>query len=414
MHIKFLKHGTGSTKKAVNYLTRAIDHKGKIRPVVKVLRGNPSLIAELGEGITFKHKYRSAVIAFAPGDRIDQERKNEVLNEFEKLAFAGLEGDQYTYLAIDHGDHIHIIAPRIELTTGKSLNIAPPGWQKNYDVLRDYFNTKYNWKSPDIEANPQNKRVANIENINLPKEVKKAREIINNAVLDAISRGIIKNRSDTKAYLAKIGEISREGKDYISIKPKGFKKAIRLKGAIYEREFDTRRIRENNRESKPGGNQEIYADREREVARLRRELEICIDKRAQYNRNRYKKLPRENNRTNRDNKQKITSSTDKSREAKQANNIQQNEAFASTNFSWSISSNWGIPWNSSVRGSSRLSPLKNYESEQRIRKNKEQVEEEKKLKNSYIKRYWDDGIGLEKEPRVWKSMKYHLWIVQFR
>jgi len=363
MHIKFLKHGTGSTKKAVNYLTRAIDHKGKIRPEVKVLRGNPSLIAELGEGITFKHKYRSAVIAFAPGDRIDQERKNEVLNEFERLAFAGLEGNQYTYLAIDHGDHIHIIAPRIELTTGRSMNIAPPGWQKTYDVLRDYFNTKYNWKSPDIEANPQNKRVANIENLDLPKDVKKAKELINNAVLAAIEQGVIKNHSDTKAYLAKIGEITREGKDYISIKPKGFKKAIRLKGAIYEKEFDTRRIRGNYREGKSRGNQEIHTDREREVARLRRELERVINKRAKYNRNRYRTLPRENNQENRSNQQQIENSTNKSRQSEQANNIQQSEAFASANFSWYVSNNWGTIWNNTNWQGSELLFLKNYRSQ---------------------------------------------------
>ncbi len=46
--------------------------------------------------------------------------------------------------------HLHILVPRFELTSGKSLNIAPPGHQKYFDALRDYFNIKKNWARPDV------------------------------------------------------------------------------------------------------------------------------------------------------------------------------------------------------------------------------------------------------------------------
>jgi len=91
MHIKFLKHGTGSIKKAVDYLTRQRDHKNEKRPQVRVLRGNPSLIKKLEPALKNKYKYSSAVIAFAPSDQLTNRQKNEVLNEFERVAFAGLE-----------------------------------------------------------------------------------------------------------------------------------------------------------------------------------------------------------------------------------------------------------------------------------------------------------------------------------
>jgi len=300
LHIKFLKHGKGSIKKAVDYLMRERDHKNEKRPQVRVLKGNPNLMKKLEPALKNKHKYRSAVIAFAPEDQPTDEQISEVLAEFERVAFAGLEKNQYSFLAVDHGDHIHIIAPRIELTTGKSMNIAPPNWEKTYDPIRDYFNTKYNWKSPNIELYPQNKRIAPIEQLELPKEVKRAKIMINDAVLEQIEKGVIKNRADIKSYLAQIGEITREGKDYISLKPFGFKKAIRLKGAIFEKKFDIGRI------AKEGGGDErekyrgVQTSRNEELEKLEQTIKRIVNKRAQYNRSRYKRGLERNERADAD------------------------------------------------------------------------------------------------------------------
>lgn len=290
MMIKFLRHGQGSTARAVDYLLQSKDHKGERRPTVAVLRGNPQQVAELGDSLTFKHRYRSAVIAWADTDRPTQAQKEEVLKEFERLAFAGLEADQYHYLAVDHGDHIHIIAPRVELRTGKSLNIAPPGWEKTYDPLRDFFNEKYGWKSPNIEAHPENARtLAGLEAHDLPKSVKKAKEMIHAHALDAVERGLIKNRDDMRKWLSSLGEITRDGKDYISVKPSGFTKPIRLKGAIYERDFDAGRVGEEIEEAKRRGAEADRADRERRAEELHRKLEALYHHRAEYNLSRYRR-----------------------------------------------------------------------------------------------------------------------------
>jgi len=289
MHIKFLKHGTGSIKKAVNYLIRERDHKNEKRPKIRVLRGSPNLIKKLESALKNKNKYSSAVIAFAPSDRPTEKQKLEVLSVFENVAFAGLAKDQYSFLAVDHGDHIHIIAPRIELKTGKSLNIAPPNWQKTYDPIRDYFNLKYDWKSPNIEKYPQNKRVAPAHQLELPKEAKKAKQMINDTLIEQIEMGIIKNRADIKSYLGQIGEITREGKDYLSVKPFGFKKAIRLKGAIFEEKFDIERIGEEDRGNKNQKYRRIQTSRAEELRRIREAVQRIANKRARYNVNRYKR-----------------------------------------------------------------------------------------------------------------------------
>ena len=53
------------------------------------------------------------------------------MDGFERVAFAGLEPDRYSILWVRHqhaGHHeLHFVTPRMELVSGKSLNIHPPG-----------------------------------------------------------------------------------------------------------------------------------------------------------------------------------------------------------------------------------------------------------------------------------------------
>ena len=48
--------------------------------------------------------------------------------------------------------HVHILAAQCDLETGRSLNIAPPGWQKTFDPLCDAFNHEHDWSCPDDPA----------------------------------------------------------------------------------------------------------------------------------------------------------------------------------------------------------------------------------------------------------------------
>ena len=63
-------------------------------------------------------------------------------------AWAGLDADRYSWTAVLHrerggGVHVHVLTARYDLEIGKSLNIAPPGWQKTFDPLRDAFNHEH-------------------------------------------------------------------------------------------------------------------------------------------------------------------------------------------------------------------------------------------------------------------------------
>ena len=292
--MKFLNTGSGSARSALIYLFRLLDYKGKPRPAIELMRGNPEQVTAVAESLEFKHTYRSAVIAWHPDDRPTRQQVEEVLTSFEELAFAGLEPNQYTYYAVWHGEengggHIHIVTPRVELQSGKSLNIAPPGWKKTYDPLRDLFNAKYGWKSPDIVAHPENARVTSLSEIHkLPETVSEARKMIAESITAAAERGLIEDRNDVISKLKTMGEITRIGKNYISLKPPGFDKAIRLKGVFCGEGFETHRVREA---IKRAGRERTEADRrahEQEVKRLEGVIREVAADRREYHQNRYK------------------------------------------------------------------------------------------------------------------------------
>ena len=157
MMIKFLARGTGSAAAAADYLTRegSPEQDPEKNPEeVTVLRGNPDQVAAVADALEFEHKYTSGVIAWAPEDNPSDAQIGRVVDEFEKTAWAGLEPDRYAWSAVQHreadgGVHVHIMAARCDLETGKSLNIAAPGWQKTFDALRDWQNHENDWSRPD-------------------------------------------------------------------------------------------------------------------------------------------------------------------------------------------------------------------------------------------------------------------------
>ncbi len=122
-----------------------------------MLRGNPDMVAAVADSLEFERRYTSVVIAWAPGDRPIEAQIEAVLDEFEKTAWAGLGPDRYAWTAVLHrerdgGVHAHVLAAQCDLQTGRSLNIAPPGWRRTFDPLRDAFNHEHGWSRPDDPA----------------------------------------------------------------------------------------------------------------------------------------------------------------------------------------------------------------------------------------------------------------------
>lgn len=299
MHIKFLKHGSGSGQKATDYLTSDKDHTGKQRTEVTVLRGDPDQVAAVADSLKFKYKYTSGIIAWAPEDNPSLKQINNVLDDFEKTAWAGLDQDRYSWSAILHRDnkggcHVHVFAARVDLETGKSLNIAPPGHNKIFDALRDYYNNKEDWARPDdpnrarlCQPGVHSHITAARLRIGLNVEPD-SRQLITDYLVQKIETGEIENRKDILFALNDAGfETPRHGKQYITVLDPESGKKIRLKGAIYNADFKRTEFERSIEKENRSGSGTNRSHSQATASKAYAELEYQRQKRAEYNQKRF-------------------------------------------------------------------------------------------------------------------------------
>ena len=299
MHVKFIAHGTGSAGVAADYLLGERDAAGQPCADVEVLRGDPEQVAAIADSLEFDHKYRSAVIAWAPEDRPTDAQIEAVLDEFEKTAWAGLEPDRYSWTAVLHreqggGVHVHVLTARCDLETGKSLNIAPPGWRQTFGPLRDAFNHERGWSRPDDPARAraqQSGHRAYIEAATLRTGLEHEadpRELIRDYLTQRVEHGAVQSRADVVAALEEARlEVPRQGKSYVTVRNPDDGKRWRLKGELYEHDFEPGRL--DLQAPAPARDR---ADGDRGDGRARaegawRELESRREQRAACHRSRY-------------------------------------------------------------------------------------------------------------------------------
>ena len=292
MMVKFLAHGTQSAAVAAAYLLREGHHEKDPDPdqapeEITVLRGNPGQVTAVADALAFEHRYTSGLFAWAPEDAPSDRQISRVLDEFEKTAWAGLEPDRYTWAAVQHrnadgGVHVHILAARCDLATGKSLNIAPPGWEKTFGALRDWQNHEHGWSRPDDPERARDLQpghTAYIEAAQLRAGLTTEpdpRRLITDYVRQGIEAGVIEDRATMVAALQRADlEVPRQGKDYLTVADPASGGRWRLKGAIYDREFSRERPGSPAQEAGRGGGADARAgDQERAQAALRQLLEL--------------------------------------------------------------------------------------------------------------------------------------------
>ena len=298
MHIKFTKHGKGCPRKAVGYLLAEKDAKGDLRPEIQTLRGDAKTFVAIAESLDFDYRYSSAVIAWSKEDNPTDEQIQETLDLFEKHAFAGLDPTRYhmnavLHVAQDGSKHVHILMPRVDLATGKSLNVAPPGHEKYFDKLRDYLNEKYTWSKPDdlaiLNADVQlphhthSQRAAAVE-INFTGKTKpEKKELLNKIIAQRINAGVIQDRTDVVQTLLEYGIITKNAKDTVSVKLHGDQTALKMSGEFYKDGFNVTAYAESRARAEANqsasGTNEVDAKR---VEQLYNKLQRATESRARY------------------------------------------------------------------------------------------------------------------------------------
>lgn len=308
MLIKFFPNGKGAGAGPVGYLVaeRVLAYDGNrdlIRdadgqpvtvtrnPLPEVLRGNPERTEALIDASCHQWTYRAGVISFADSDDPTEDQQAEVMDGFERLAFAGLDPEQYEVLWVRHRHEgrveLHFCTPRLELTTGKSLNIAPPGYQNAYDSLRDVMNQRHGWADPmDLERAREVR-----DTIEAPTRAQ-GRDELHAWIQDQIDMGLITDRANIIGALTDAGfDLPRTGKAYITARDPDTGERWRLKGEIFHEDWQADPV---EREAERGARLDPGRTRRLDLVpaqELQDRFEEHCGSRAAYHRERYAPLP---------------------------------------------------------------------------------------------------------------------------
>lgn len=307
MLIKFFRNGKGAGAGPVGYLVADKvlaydDNRDLIRdadgqpmtvnrePLPEVLRGNPDRTEALIDASRHQWTYRAGVISFAATDAPTEEQQAEVMDHFERLAFAGLDPEQYEVLWVRHTHEdrveLHFCTPRLELTSGRSLNIAPPGYEKAFDSLRDVMNQRHGWADPmELERTQEVRDI-----IETPTRAQ-GRDELHAWLQDQISVGLITDRASMLDALIDAGfDVPRAGKAYLTAQDPDTGERWRLKGEIFHEDWQAdpaEREVERGTGHDPAGLRRLDGIPARE---LQDRFEAHCDHRASYNRERYPHL----------------------------------------------------------------------------------------------------------------------------
>ena len=320
MIVGFSGHGTGGGRGPTGYMTDEKREGREEHPPV-VVRGDADNTRQLIDSLDFKHKYTSGVLSFAPNEEITPRMEQKIMDRFESMAFAGLEQDQYNILWVRHthaGHHeLHFVTPRVELSSGKSLNIKPPGkgTQKQFDDFRSEINARYGLADPTDPDRAKNVSTPDHE-LKIASEAIRAglkpkddiRTLIDQALTERAVQGLIRSREDVVSNINDLGlSVTRQGKDYITVSEPESGQRWRMKGALYERQFEPSRTIEKADQARARDYSKPDADTAEHFANR---VEQHITTRARHNKKRYPQ-PERKHRLERDPKPRYLADTDR-------------------------------------------------------------------------------------------------------
>ncbi len=244
MLVKFwgINQGGGDGDGSVNYLLNERVEQG----TAKVLKGDTNLTKSLLLSLTQKHKACVGCLSFEEPD-IDENLKHELMESFENALLTQEMQGRYNILWVEHTDkgrlELNFVIPKIDLEKQKAFN---PYYHKvdlkRIDTWQNVVNLKHAFTNPkDLKK----QQISNYHNTKTPqgKAIFKNYKELDNYLYNAVTQGLLNSRAEIIELLqASNYEITRQGKDYISVKLPNQQKAKRLKGIIYDERFTEQRL----------------------------------------------------------------------------------------------------------------------------------------------------------------------------
>lgn len=239
MIIKLFQRGTGRGSGPVDYLLSETDSDGNPRPhSPEILDGDPEQIRRVIDSLHFRHKYTSGVLSFATEDRPTVSQQDQVIREFEDLAFAGLSRDRILALWVRHTGkdgrvELHFVIPKVDLATGQQFNAFPPGWRKDFRDWKNMTNLKNGWSDPEDPNRSRIRSPGERETATRSQE----KDRLTDKLILKIKAGEIIDRARVIEELKRQGyTIRRVSSEYLSVQKDGTL-PLRLKGGIFADSF---------------------------------------------------------------------------------------------------------------------------------------------------------------------------------
>ena len=283
MIVTFNARGTGGGSGAADYLLG----KERDRPGATVRRGDPEATVALIDQLKFSHRYTSGCLSFAEADMPTSD-KEEIMDGFEQAMFPGLDADQYEICWIEHQDkgrlELNFLIANVELSSGKQMT---PYYHSadlpRIDAWKCLVNDEHDMADPNDPARTR----ALVTSRDLPRDTKEAAETITRSLTPLFEVGAITNRTSIIQHLQAAGlTVARETKSSISIADPGGGKNIRLKGKIYERDFE---FSENSRAALEARSHEYRENRRHRIEQNRAIYKSAYAEKRERNQQRYKR-----------------------------------------------------------------------------------------------------------------------------
>lgn len=292
MMVRVFHTGTGNAKSAIRYLMGMNDHTGQPRSVApEWLHGSPSLFQLVCHSTTRKHKYVSGAISFRDKEQPSEQQVQLIIEAFKASFLPGLkECDNYADAWIAHRDkgnlELHFVVAGTEIQTGRQLNIHPPG-PKNIEHFQAFTQVMNQAMGYDqVVADPLKVALSEFEaKSQAGKKSRRIKALLAKELHSHILDGSIINREELITHLEhNYGEVTRAGKDFISIRLPGNSKAKRLYGPLFHEDADySQLVAQHHRSKQP---QKLT---EQEYTQAKATLETRTQERAAYFAKRYQK-----------------------------------------------------------------------------------------------------------------------------
>ncbi|ECL3584067.1 relaxase/mobilization nuclease domain-containing protein [Campylobacter jejuni] len=287
MICKFFKTQKGGGVSSINYMLNERVEQGTAR----VLKGDEFLTRELIKSMTQKHKTCVGVLSFEEKN-IDENTKKEIMESFENALLTPAMKGNYNILWIEHTDkgrlELNFIIPKIALESKKAFNpYYHTSDSKRIDLWCDFVNLNHNFSNPKDPRKEQT-----IQGSKKAKELFKDYESLDKILHRQVADEVINSRDELIYFLKQNNiEVTRKGKDYLSIKLPESKKAKRFKGSIYNEQFTGfTELREIRREKESRAREFKQRDIKAELDRIKPELDKLIRRKDEYYRETFRKI----------------------------------------------------------------------------------------------------------------------------